>query len=285
MRQNLLLIALLIVSFNFNLAPVIADEAGFDDSSFDSNGVQIHYTTAGSDSGEAVVLIHGFAGSINPQWTQVIPALAANYKVIAMDCRGHGASGKPHDPKKYGVEMVNDVARLLDHLKIEKAHIVGYSQRVRSIVLGGGGLERNRDALVAELADSLEKGKGFGPIILALTRKDQPKPTPEMIRQIDLIGLAMNDAKAIAAAARGSVSADGGLQLSDKQIETVRAPVLALIGASDPVREEVDELHKLLPKLKVVVIENSDHMSAWMRPEFLKNLRQFLDDNRQSQSH
>lgn len=44
-----------------------------------------------------------------------------------MDVRGHGLSGKPHDTAQYGVEMVEDVRRLLDHLKIEKAHLVGYS--------------------------------------------------------------------------------------------------------------------------------------------------------------
>ena len=44
-----------------------------------------------------------------------------NYQVIAMDNRGHGSSGKPHDPKQYGVEMVADVIRLLDHLQIKKA--------------------------------------------------------------------------------------------------------------------------------------------------------------------
>jgi pimeloyl-ACP methyl ester carboxylesterase len=81
----------------------------------------------GRENGEPVVLIHGFASNIEAQWTPVIGALKKDYKVIAMDIRACGGSGKPHDSKKYGIEMMNDVARLLDHLKIDKAHIVGYS--------------------------------------------------------------------------------------------------------------------------------------------------------------
>src|SRR5207302_6396416 len=49
------------------------------------------------------------------------------FQVIALDCRGHGKSDKPHDPAQYGPEMAADVVRLLDHLKIEKAHLIGYS--------------------------------------------------------------------------------------------------------------------------------------------------------------
>jgi pimeloyl-ACP methyl ester carboxylesterase len=57
----------------------------------------------------------------------VFAKLAANYHVIALDCRGFGQSGKPHDPAQYGVEMGLDVIRLLDHLRINTAHVVGYS--------------------------------------------------------------------------------------------------------------------------------------------------------------
>ena len=51
----------------------------------------------------------------------------AGYRVIALDCRGHGQSGKPQDPGQYGLEMVRDVVRLLDHLNVERAHVVGYA--------------------------------------------------------------------------------------------------------------------------------------------------------------
>jgi len=82
--------------------------------------VPIHYIVTGREDGEPVVLIHGFTASIDRQWPLVIDASRRTTR-SSHDCRGHGGSGKPHDPKKYGIEMINDVARLLDHLKIDKA--------------------------------------------------------------------------------------------------------------------------------------------------------------------
>ncbi len=60
-------------------------------------------------------------------WDGVTPLLAGRFRVIALDCRGHGASSEPHDTNAYGSEMVADVARLLDELTIDAAHVVGYS--------------------------------------------------------------------------------------------------------------------------------------------------------------
>src|SRR5579884_1932607 len=75
---------------------------------FDSNGVKIHYVVQGKEDGEPVLLIHGFTLNGERQWAPVLKALAKDYRVIAMDCRGHGASEKPHDPGKYGLEMTRD---------------------------------------------------------------------------------------------------------------------------------------------------------------------------------
>src|SRR6186713_780002 len=144
--------------------------------SFDSNGVQIQYLDKGR--GAPVVLLHGFTGSYARHWEApgVIAALeSAGYRVIAMDCRGHGQSGKPHDATQYGLEMVQDVIRLLDHLHIDRAHIVGYSMggaianqllvrypaRVRTATLLGAGWEGADltaiTSLMTELADSFAK--------------------------------------------------------------------------------------------------------------------------------
>src|SRR5437763_1192750 len=100
--------------------------------SFDPNNVRISFTDEGT--GPAVVLIHGFTGSALRHFDRpgVTTALrAAGYRVIALDCRGHGQSEKPMEASHYGIEMVRDVIRLVDHLKIARAHIVGYS-------MGGG---------------------------------------------------------------------------------------------------------------------------------------------------
>jgi pimeloyl-ACP methyl ester carboxylesterase len=79
-------------------------------------------------SGDAIVLLHGDGGTLNT-WIDsgVLPNLAQDYRVIAFDTRGSGKSGKPRDVKAYGREQGLDVIRLLDHLGIRRAHIIGYS--------------------------------------------------------------------------------------------------------------------------------------------------------------
>jgi pimeloyl-ACP methyl ester carboxylesterase len=260
---------------------------------FDSDGVKIHYVVQGKEDGEPVLLIHGFTLNIEGQWDPVIKVLEKDYKVLALDCRGHGGSEKPHDPKKYGLEMTRDAVRLLDHLKIDKAHVVGYSmgagitlqmaarypERVRTATLGGGGLPMpDRAKLLETLADSLEQGKGLGPLIVALTPKDKPKPTEELIKAIDAILLARNDTKALAAVLRGGLNKN--LALSEEKVKGIKVPMLALIGETDPVRPGVDELKKQLPDMKVVVIDKADHITAFGREEFVGGLKEFLDAHR-----
>jgi pimeloyl-ACP methyl ester carboxylesterase len=103
-------------------APFARAQAPAGDKFFDSRGVKIRYVDVGR--GEPVVLIHGFSSSLDANWgqTRVIDALAKYFRVVALDCRGHGKSDKPHDAASYGLAMIDDVARRLDHLGIAKAH-------------------------------------------------------------------------------------------------------------------------------------------------------------------
>jgi pimeloyl-ACP methyl ester carboxylesterase len=265
---------------------------GAEDAYFDSNGVKIHYVVEGR--GEPVLLIHGFTSNIQGQWVApgIFKALARDYRVIALDNRGHGKSDKPHDPKQYGAEMAEDAVRLLDHLKINKAHVVGYSMgghitckllathpdRLLSATLGGsGGIRAAALPLRYDLlADSLEQGKGFGPLIEYLTPAGRPKPTEAQMKLINAALEANNDTKALAAVIRGM----NGLAVTDEQLKANRVPTLALIGEIDPLKKGVDELQGRMANLKVVVIGGADHITAFARPEFLQELRDFLAKHR-----
>jgi pimeloyl-ACP methyl ester carboxylesterase len=266
-----------------------------EESDFISAGTRIHYIVEGK--GEPVLLIHGFGLSLQKCWldTGIIKALADKYKVIAMDVRGHGKSDKPHNPAAYGEETVNDVVRLLDHLKIKKAHLVGYSmggmitcsmlgyhpKRVLSAVIGGAGWyppeEDPIPALRQQLADSLEKGNGIGPLILSLTPKGASPPSPEQIAMVNRSFLSGNDALALAALQRNSFQPPSAAQLRISKVS-----VLALIGEFDPRKSGVDKINALLPGMKVVVIPGANHMTAYQHPEFIKNLRAFLDEHTQA---
>ena len=82
--------------------------------SFDSNGVRISYIAEGA--GPPVALVHGLASSIEKNWHRpgVIDALlGAGRRVVALDCRGHGESEKPHEASAYsGTKMGDEVVAL-----------------------------------------------------------------------------------------------------------------------------------------------------------------------------
>lgn len=266
------------------------------DAYFDSDGVKIHYTDQGE--GEPVLLIHGFTMNANTQWAPVIRELKQNFRVIAIDNRGHGRSDKPHDPEKYGLQMVLDQVRLLDHLGIDQAHVVGYSmggfitsklitthpERVKSAVLGGAGWTRETDeqrfSMMNELADSLESGRGIGPLLKHLTPPGQEPPSDEQLKVMNDMVLLMNDPKALACVIRGM---GPGLTVKEEQLRANRVPTLALIGEIDPLKDGVDAMEPVTANFEVIVIEGADHMNAPSRPEFIEALTEFLARNSSAQ--
>ena len=257
---------------------------------FDSNGVKIHYTDEGQ--GEPVLLIHGFTADITINWT--IPgtrkALAQDYRVIAIDNRGHGLSDKPHDADKYGLEMVEDAVRLLDHLKIEKAHVVGYSmggiitlklvathpERLRTVTLGGAGWMREADLAGDTFADALEKNGDLSQFINGIIAPDKPKLSDQQMKLITTMIASLNDMQALAAVARGWKK----LVVTEQELEAIRVPTLALVGANDFVKPKVDDLQGRVPGLKTIVIADADHLGAFSSPLFIENLKAFLAQHR-----
>jgi pimeloyl-ACP methyl ester carboxylesterase len=265
---------------------------------FNSNGVQIHYTEKGI--GEPIVLIHG-QGVSSQIWVDagVLQNLAADYRVIAMDVRGHGMSGKPHDPKQYGREMALDVVRLLDHLGIQRAHIVGYSMgaQLTSLLLTlhperfltatlGGGTGRfkwtDRDAQIAEQEATEYERYGISP---TLTREIAPPNSPpqsdtEIKRQSEAALANPNqDRFAIAALTRSRHEQT----ITAVQVAAVKVPTLGLVGALDPALADFRDMQTLRPTLKLVVIDGATHggdSAAFRRPEFVAAIREFIASNR-----
>jgi pimeloyl-ACP methyl ester carboxylesterase len=278
MLKRLVLAASLLVA----VSTVRADE-------FESGGVKIHYIVEGK--GEPVVLVHGYAASIAANWAGpgVIKALAENYQVIALDNRGHGQSDKPHDAASYGGKMADDVVHLMDHLKIKKAHIVGYSMggfitesletthpnRFITATLGGAGwADQSQTAALNGLADSLEQGKGIGPLIIALNPPGAPPPTAQQMEMTNKMFMASNDPLALAAVARAHFP-----PVDEKKIRSNKIPTLALIGENDPLKAGVDQLKTMMPNLTVVVIPKATHMTAFASPVFITSLKSFLAEH------
>jgi len=91
------------------------------------DGTVINYETYGADpQKEVLLLLPGLLGSIGRQWSNFVPALAANFRVVLMDLRGHGRSGN-NAPTLHTDRMVKDIVGLLDALQITAVHVAGYN--------------------------------------------------------------------------------------------------------------------------------------------------------------
>jgi pimeloyl-ACP methyl ester carboxylesterase len=283
------------------LAHPASAQTALEDKFFTSRGVKIRYVDVGR--GEPVVLIHGFSSTLDANWGNqgIIDKLSKDFHVVALDCRGHGKSDKPHDVASYGVNMIEDVANLLDHLSIRKAHIVGYSMggaitgkfiamhpdRVISAVFGGSAprmgwtAQNERDS--EELASSLESGQGMRPLILRLAPPNEPKPPDQAIAQQSQATLGRNDALALAAVQRGNKDQ----VVTVAEVKALRMPLLAVVGSADPIKAGVDRFKQIKPELNVVVIDGATHSGvrgAPGRPEFVAAVRDFLVQHRTTTS-
>src|SRR5215813_8642401 len=214
------------------------------------DGVKIHYIDRGK--GEPIVLLHGGTSSLDG-WvrTGVVANLEKDFRVIAFDARGSGKSSKPHDPRAYGRQQALDVPRLLDALKLDRAHIVGFS-------LGS--------STVAQL------------LTLA---PPNAKPTEEEYRrrEAQCRADADFDQLSVAASLRGyhdqAVTAD--------EMRAVKVPTLGIVGTLDHTLQEMRELKRLRPDMKFVLLEGVSHTGPTGiqgRPELPAAIREFIASQR-----
>jgi pimeloyl-ACP methyl ester carboxylesterase len=257
---------------------------------FDSAGVRLRYVERGQ--GEPVVLVHSYTSSLDEQWVAsgILDRIAERYRAIAFDLRGHGKSDKPHEPAAYGAEMAWDIVRLLDHLSIAKAHVVGYSmganvvsqlltlapQRVKSATLGGaaGRLRWSpREEAQAELeAAEMECGV-LDAQLLRLRPAREPRPRIDELRAMAAKILAGKDRLALAAIRRSNKAQVVGMDA----LAAVRVPVLGVVGSADPYSRDFDALKRVMPQLEMEVISGATHHSAAGSPRFTQAILDFLE--------
>ena len=230
---------------------------------FDSDGVKIHYETYGQ--GKPIVLVHGFPANLKVNWLgpSWVRALQPIRRVVALDCRGHGESDKPHDPEAYGEEnMAGDVLRLMEHLGIEKADLFGYSmgsgiachllarhrERFTSVILAGIG-DRFVFGSKAEM-----RADGVADALLAEDPSQVTKPVARRYRAL-AEGIPNNDMKALVGYATSR-----GETIDRADLAAVDIPVLIVNGEDDDVMGKADQLVAAIPGVRLVVIPGADHL-------------------------
>jgi pimeloyl-ACP methyl ester carboxylesterase len=242
---------------------------------FDSDGVRLHYEVHGPEDGAPLVVVHGFASDYRLNWvgTRWQEALVgAGFRVLGLDCRGHGHSDKPHDSAAYAIGIMGrDVTRLLDHLEVPAAAYLGYSMgariglqvvmdspgRVQRAVLGGIGASgsiRSADAI----AEAFLRGEpGDDPIAQSFYRFASARAT--------------NDLTALAACIRGLQP-----QWDPDRLSTIHTPILVVAGDRDELAPDAPELVELIPSSRLVTIPGRDHMGAVPAREFKQAAIDFL---------
>lgn len=258
---------------------------------FDSAGVQIRYVDVGS--GDPVLLLHGNGGSLE-DWvrTGILQSLSKNFRVVAADARGNGESGKPHDPRAYGMELSLDVLRLMDHLGIDRADVVGYSmgaqtaahlmiiapKRLGVVVLGGAPGRYYWTAKDISAVDQHAAERERDCVSRGMLNARRPIGSPPIsdarFRRLEAACFASRstDRFALAALSRGQATQT----MTRAEACAVKVPTLGIVGSRDGYLPYFQELERCRKSMQLAVIPGDSHASAFRSPDFLADTRSFL---------
>lgn len=240
-------------------------------------------------SGPPLLLVHGLMIS-GAMYDLVLDHFAARHRVIVPDLRGHGRSrGLP--PPYTVAELAADLSRLLDHLGIESAAVLGYSQGgaiAQQLVLDHPS-QCNRLILACTYAYNMasfrEKLEGhLVPILVSVLgmRRFAEVVLAQGLQQVSkeraqwVIGLiAAQDSKLMATAWREAMAFDSRSRLGE-----IQCPTLIVAGSMDEAvpLHHAKMLHEGITGSQLEAIEGADHALIWERPDdFVRLVDGFLE--------
>ncbi|GEP98486.1 alpha/beta fold hydrolase [Chitinophaga cymbidii] len=250
----------------------------------DVNGLKMYYEVYGE--GKPIVLLHGSFMNIPLNWSQIIPLLADDRKVIVAEMQAHGRT--KDIPREFSYEgMADDVSGLLKHLKIDSADILGYSM--------GGGIafqfavrhpEQLRRLVVLSGTYAHD---GWWPEVEASYATFTPemfKGTP-IQKQYDSLG---NDPARFPEFVKKVLSIDLKPYDWSEEVKKIQAPMLMAIGDADGVRyEHALELFRAkgggkmgdingLPESRLAILPGTTHIGMMLRTDWwIPMVKDFLD--------
>jgi pimeloyl-ACP methyl ester carboxylesterase len=246
------------------------------------NGLEMYYEVFGE--GEPLVLLHGAYMSIPANWYGIIPALAEDHKVIAVELQAHGRTSDRDTPITYE-GMADDVAALLDHLQIETAAVFGYSmgastaiqvavrhpEKVSRLVVASGGIAYDAYPegfyeMIESITPEMMLNSPFDDEFMKFGKTEEDfVALVEKLRALDLDRFAWDEA----------------------EIARIAVPTLLIFGDADVIEmEHITKLYRLLgghsdgdmqglPKLQLAILPGTSHINVVFNPaniEILKSI-------------
>jgi pimeloyl-ACP methyl ester carboxylesterase len=265
---------------------MVAALADAPDQSFSRGDVAINYRVIGA--GEPVLLVHGYGDNLRMWSGFLADSLALDHRVLAIDARAFGKSGKPAGAEHYGVAMVDDLVALLDHEQIAQAHVVGYSMgamltaqlalrhpgRVRTATMAAGVFPRDSvagNALVAPWIADIESGRRLTKFV-----KDVVPVLP------DSVARGYSDqlfAESDSAALLGVLMGFPRLIVDWQRVAASRVPAVVVVGVDDPLRPYSAALAAQWPGTKLVELPGTDHITVYTSSVLLAEVRALLSAN------
>lgn len=241
-----------------------------------ANGTKIYYEVYGQ--GKPVILIHGAYCTIQMNWAELIPELMKTRKVIAVELQGHGHT--PYSERKLSREtLASDVEKLMDHLKIDSADVVGYS-------FGGQiayqfALQSPKRLRKLIIISSVHKSTGWLPIVNEIFSKMKPEDFANSPLQEMYNSVAPDSTKWTKFVEQMIAMTGEPFDMGDENIANIKAPVLIIAGDNDGMDKfELAKTYKLLgggvaagiqptPKSQLAIIPNQDHVGLMMQTKAL----------------
>lgn len=231
-----------------------------------SDGVALAFERQGD--GPAIILVHGFGSSRAQNWksTGWYGGLTeAGFSIVAMDCRGHGDSDKPHDPAAYGHDrMAEDVIVVMRACGLARPLVLGYSMggfiglrllaaypdRVDRLAIAGVGANYLKNAITSPAARA-----ALADALLTEDRNSITDPRARMFRAFaDQPG---KDRIALAACMRAMPP-----HLPLETLTALQRPILVVGGSEDETAGLPEPLAQIFLNGRAVTIAGRDHMSA-----------------------
>lgn len=215
------------------------------------NGIKMYYEIYGKGNSIPLVLIHGGGSTIQSNWNSILPMLSKNHKIIAMELQAHGRTGDRNTPESFEQDAA-DVVALLEHLKITKADIIGFSNGGTTAMHIAINYPQIVNKLIAISCNYKREGMmpGFFEMMQHITFNDMPQPLKDAYLKANpdqkgLVNMFNKDRERMLAFK----------DYTDEQIKSIKAATLIIVGDRDGITvEHAVKMSKLISGARLSIL-------------------------------